>query len=133
MTNNRKCTLAIAMVLATGATMATAGPASARGGADRVLAHGQCSGHATWKLKAKPDDSRVEVEFEVDSNRAGQSWTVRLRDNGDRFFAGTRTTKGPSGSFSVTKFTANRAGDDVIRARAVHNEQVCHGSVTLPA
>ncbi|MDQ1698020.1 MAG: hypothetical protein QOJ03_3373 [Frankiaceae bacterium] len=130
MNNNRKSTLALAVVLATGATLATAGPASARGG-DGVTAHGQCSGSATWKLKAKPDNGRVEVEFEVDSNRVGQTWSVRLHDNGQRFFAGSRTTQAPSGSFSVHKLTANRAGSDVIRARATHGAQTCRGSVTL--
>jgi hypothetical protein len=131
MTTNRKHTLAIALLLTTGAAVATAGPASARGGNDAVTAHGQCSAHATWKLKAKADDSQLEVEFEVDSNQAGQDWTVRLTDNGNKFFGGTRTTTGPSGSFSVTKFATNASGSDVIRARAVHNDQVCKGSVTV--
>jgi hypothetical protein len=130
MNNNRNFTLALAVVLATGATLATAGPANARGG-DGVTASGQCSGNATWKLKAKPDNGRVEVEFEVDSNQVGQSWSVGLRDNGQRFFLGSRTTQAPSGSFSVHKLTANRAGSDVIRAFASHSSQTCSGSVTL--
>jgi hypothetical protein len=131
MTTTRKHTIALALVLATGATLATAGPAAARGGGGGVIAHGQCSDGATWKLKAKPDNSRLEVEFEVDSNKVGQRWTVRLRDNGERFFAGNRTTQEPSGSLAVHKLTANRSGEDVIRARAVHGEQVCRGSVRV--
>ena len=109
---------------------AIAAPASHGGSA--VRASGACSaGSAVWKLKAKPDNGALEVELEVDSNVTGQVWTVRLKDNGQRFFAGTRTTAGASGSFTVHKSTANRAGADVIRARAVYGDQVCRGSVTV--
>jgi hypothetical protein len=105
--------------------------AQARHGGDAVRASGGCDGSAVWKLKAKHDNGAIEVEYEVDSNISGQVWKVRLKDNGDRFFAGKRTTGGASGSFSVHTMTANRAGDDVIRARAVHGEQVCHGKLTV--
>jgi hypothetical protein len=54
-----------------------------------------------------------------------------LRDNGELFFSGQRTTQAPSGSFTVEKRTADRVGSDVIRARAVHGDRVCVGSVTV--
>ena len=111
------------------ASTAMAAPASH--GGDAIRAHGGCTGSAVWKLKAKPDNGAIEVEYEVDANHVGQVWTVRLKDNGERFFAGKRTTAGASGSFSVHQSTANRAGDDVIRARAVHGDQVCRGTVTV--
>lgn len=120
---------AATMLAATPLASAFAAPAS--GGGDAVRANGGCTGTAVWKLKAKHDNGAIDVEFEVDSNRAGQVWTVRLKDNGERFFAGTRTTAGASGSFTVHKVTANRAGDDVIRARAVHGDQVCRGHLTV--
>jgi hypothetical protein len=110
-------------------TSAIAAPASH--GGDAVRASGGCDGSAVWKLKAKHDNGAIEVEYEVDSNVAGQVWKVRLKDNGDRFFAGTRTTAGASGSFTVHDTTANRAGDDVIRARAVYGDQVCRGKLTV--
>jgi len=114
------------------APLATALPAHASGGTSAVTKTGSCSGSAVWKLKAKHDDTgRIEVEWQVDSNKVGQTWTVRLRDNGTLFFSGSRTTKAPSGSFSVQKFTANRAGSDTISARSVHGTQVCKGSVTV--
>jgi hypothetical protein len=111
-------------------TIAWASPAAASGG-DAVRSSGSCGGAVTWKLKAKHDNGRIEVEFEVDSNRVGQTWKVRLRDNGELFFAGERTTQAPSGSFEVHKRTADRAGSDAIRARAVHGDRVCVGSVTV--
>jgi hypothetical protein len=122
--------LAVATVMAV-VPVASAHAASARHGGDTVRSNGGCSGSAVWKLKAKHDNSNVEVEYEVDSNRSGQTWTVRLKDNGERFFAGKLTTAGASGSFTVHKLTADRTGDDVIRARATHGNQVCHGKVTV--
>jgi hypothetical protein len=107
--------------------------ANASGGTPDVRASGTCTIGATWKLKAKPDDGRLSIEFEVDSNRVGQTWSVRVTDNGNRIFAGTRKTLAPSGSFSVEMLRPNPAGADTIRARAVNtvNGSVCVGHVTL--
>jgi hypothetical protein len=96
-----------------------------------VSRQGSCSGTSGWQLSAKPDDGQIEVQWEVDSNVVGQRWTVRLRDNGDLFLSGHRMTQAPSGSFSVTRSTADRVGSDVIRARSVHGDEVCHASITL--
>ena len=52
------------------------------GGGDDVRTSGGCSGSAHWKLKAKPDDGRIEVEGEIDSNRSGQVWRWRIKHNG---------------------------------------------------
>ena len=49
-----------------------------------VIRRGSCSAGSTWKLKLSPEDARIEVEFEVDSNRSGQLWSVRLRQNGSK-------------------------------------------------
>lgn len=118
-------------LLAAMSLSSTALAAPSSHGGNAVRANGGCTGSAVWKLKAKPDNGALEVEYEVDSNVSGQVWTVRLKDNGERFFAGRRTTGGASGSFTVHKTTANRAGDDVIRARAVHGDQVCRGTLTV--
>jgi len=108
----------LALTLVGGAS----GAAQAKGGDDdaRVRASGSCSEASTWKLKAKPDDGRLEVELEVDSNRTGQRWAVRMTDRGHRVFTGHRVTRGPSGSFEVEKKIRNRRGVDRIRAVATH-------------
>jgi len=129
-------TTALAGVLMTAGVLAIAPMSSAlaattKGGGDAVRTSGGCSGSAVWKLKAKHDNGAIEVEYEVDSNVTGPVWTVRLKDNGERFFAGKRTTAGASGSFTVQDRTANRAGDDVIRARAVYGDQICRGHLTV--
>ena len=105
--------------------------AEASGGGARVIKTGSCSGSADWKLKAKHDDGRLELEFEVDSNRTGQSWAVRVSDNGHGVFSGRRTTQGRSGSFSLELRRADRAGIDTIRARATHAGQTCAGTVRI--
>ena len=94
---------------------------------------GGCSGTAHWKLKAKPDDGRIEVEAEVDSNHSGQVWRWRLQHNGSLSAKGTATTSGRSGSFSVERRMANLAGPDHFALRAVRRAtgQVCRGTITL--
>ena len=105
--------------------------AEASGGGQRVIKSGSCSGSADWKLKAKHDNGRLEVEFEVDSNRTGQSWAVRVTDNGAQVFSGRRTTQGRSGSFSLDLRPANRAGQDTVRDRATHAGKTCVGTVQV--
>lgn len=100
-------------------------------GGSGVVQRGTCTDGSAWKLKAKADNGRIEVEWEVDTNHVGQVWTARLRDNGDTFFKGTRTTQGASGSFTVHDTTGNRAGADTIRARSTYAGAVCRGSVTF--
>ncbi len=110
--------------------IALAGPAQGKG-SDAVRAQGTCSNGATWKLKAKHDDARIEWEFEVDTNRSGQVWSAKVTDNGNKVFAGRRTTHGPSGSFSIERRTADRAGIDTIRATATRGGAVCSAKVKV--
>jgi hypothetical protein len=112
-------------------TVAGAMPASAND-AD-VIRRGSCSGRSDWKLKLSPEDGRIEVQFEVDSNVNGQTWHVRIRQNGERIFAGTRVTKAPSGSFEVRKLTNNTAGTDRFRARAINaaTGETCAGAASI--
>lgn len=108
-----------------------AGAAQAKGGGNdrEVRRSGHCSAATVWKLKAKSDDGRLEVELEVDSNRNGQSWAVAINDNGVRVFTGVRTTVAPSGSFDVERRIANRAGTDRITASATNAKtgERCYG------
>ena len=112
-------------------TLSVAGavPALAKDG--DVIRRGACSGTSDWKLKLSPENGKIEVEYEVDSNKAGQTWQVRIVKNGNVIFRGARETKGASGSFTVRLVTANTAGDDVFRARATHGDEVCAGSATF--
>lgn len=113
-----------------GFAVATSAPALA-GGNGEVSNHGGCSGSAVWKLKAKPDDGRLEVEGEVDSNRSGQDWRWKIKRNGDVVRHGASTTHGASGSFSVERKIAGNGGTIVFKATRVGGGQTCRGSVTL--
>ena len=126
-------TTRVGVALAAALTLSTLGATGVAQASDdyRVIRTGSCSGNADWKLKAKQDDGRIEVEFEVDSNVNGQTWAVRLRRDGNLFFSGSRTTQPPSGSFSVERRISNSAGDDVIVGRATHGDQVCRGRVVF--
>src|SRR5215207_9396181 len=55
-----------------------------------VIRRGACSGTSDWKLKLSEEDGRIEVEYEVDQNRVGDTWRVRIRHDDDLMFAGTR-------------------------------------------
>ena len=118
-------------LLVAGAPLASS--AVAKGGDDRVIRTGSCSGTADWKLKAKSDNGRIEIEWEVDSNHAGQTWRVRVRDDGVLVVKTRATTGGASGSFSVQRSIANRAGADsiVARSRDLSSGQLCVGRLTF--
>ncbi|MDI4659394.1 hypothetical protein, partial [Xanthobacter autotrophicus] len=90
---------------------------------------GSCSAGTSWKIKAKADDGRIEVEAEVDSNTVGQDWAWKLKDNGVVIASGTSTTRGPSGSFEVERKPANKAGTDRFVFRAAHAGEVCRATV----
>lgn len=111
-------------------------PAStlARNGGGTAITHaGVCTGASTSKIKIKPDNGMIETEFEVDQNHNGATWHVVLKRNGNAYFTGNRTTHAPSGSFSVSKLTANGAGTDTIKARAVNLKtgEVCRAKASI--
>jgi hypothetical protein len=108
---NRRTLTVTAAAAATLLLPAPAAPASD----DDVRRAGSCTGSSSSKIKAKPDDGGLEVEFEVDQNVNGVKWKVRLKDNGDVVFRGGRRTKAPSGSFSVERRIANEPGTDEIK------------------
>ncbi len=105
----------------------------AHAGGQEVIRRGSCSAQSDWKLKVKPDNSRLELEFEVDQNVVGEVWRVRIKQNGARIFAGTRTTRGPSGSFEVRRRPADGAGVDrfVARATNLSNGEKCVGRISI--
>ena len=103
-------------------------------GAKRSIkrASGRCTAGSTAKLKVKRDDGRLETEFEVDQNRNGVRWAVRIRRAGKTVVKTSATTKAPSGSFSVERRIADPAGRNRIVARATSpSGEVCKAGVTL--
>jgi hypothetical protein len=121
-----------AATLLTLPALALVGAAPAHAGDDDRERTGSCSGSASWKIKAGPDDGRMEVEAEIDSNRTGQTWRWTLRHEGTVVDSGRSVTSGRSGSFEVERRTANAAGTDSFTFRAVHRAtgQVCVARVS---
>ncbi len=105
---------------------------SGNGGQRGVRVAGTCTDGSSVKLKAKPDDGRLEVELEVDQNRSGVTWDVRVRRDGVLVVRRNATTHPPSGSFSVEKKIANPAGSNRISARAESpSGEVCTAALTI--
>ncbi len=106
-------------------------PALAKDG--EVIREGNCAGSTDWKVKVKPDDGKLEVEGEVDSNKVGQTWNWRIVHNGTIEATGSAKTVAPSGSFSVERRLTNRAGVDTFTFRAVNpaSGEICKGTVSI--
>jgi catechol 2,3-dioxygenase-like lactoylglutathione lyase family enzyme len=97
-----------------------------------VRVAGTCDGSSTSKLKVKPDDGRLELEFEVDQNRSGVVWTVRVRRDGVLVVRRNAATHPPSGSFEIEKKIADPAGPNRIVARAESpSGEVCTAALTI--
>lgn len=115
--------------LAAGALVAAIAPVAvapaAHAGDDEKIRRGSCTGATDWKIKAKTDDNRIEVEAEIDSNVNGQQWRWVLRHNGSVSARGTSQTQPPSGSFEVERKTVDAPGVDTYRFRARHAGEVC--------
>jgi hypothetical protein len=120
-----------AIALTSTALLLPAASAEAKDG--DIIKRGNCSGAADWKLKASPENGRIEVEGEVDVSRNGQSWNWRILHNGDVSAKGTKTTVAPSGSFEVRRVLVNLKGDDriVFKARHPKSGQTCRGALTF--
>jgi len=112
------------------AVLASGPPALGKGREVRVA--GLCTKASTSKLKLSEEDGRIEVEFEVDQNRNGVTWTVVLERGTRVLFRGTRTTRGPSGSFELRRLVSDLAGPDRIRARATRRgPETCRAAATF--
>ena len=127
----RRSSSALLLAAAVAVPVLAAGPAQAKGGSPAVQSGGACLGGGVWKLKAKHDSGRIEIEYQVDTNRPGQSWRVMVTDNNVFVFNGTRTTTAPSGSFSLNLRPIDRPGADVIRTKATFAGHTCTGSVRV--
>jgi len=125
----------IGMVGLVAGTLFAAAPAAMAqgGGGARVTNQGSCSGAADWKLSLKPEDGgKLQMEFEVEHAKPGQTWAVRITDNGTQVFQGSRTANSLH-KFAVKKLINNRAGSDTVKANATNNAtgQTCNATATL--
>jgi len=125
----KRSTLIAALAAVTSLALPGASPASD----DDVRHTGECTGGSTAKIKVKPDDGGLEAEFEVDQNRNGAKWKVKIKDNSEVVFRGSATTQAPSGSFSIERRIPNRPGTDTITgiARNRQSGERCAAKVSI--
>ena len=95
-----------------------------------VIKEGNCSGGTDWKLKLSEENGKIEVQYEIDQNKAGEKWRVTLKHDGERFYRAVKETKGPSGSFEVRQVEPNHAGDDRFVGKALNlsSGEECKGT-----
>lgn len=130
----RSTNTALSLIAVQGIALAalTATPALASGGGDdEVRVGGSCSSRAGWEMRARwDDDHRIEVGGQVDSGRAGQAWTWKIKHNGSVSSSGHATTDS-DGSFKVERALVDLAGVDhcVFRAVRVRTGEVCRGTI----
>ncbi|MGZ4131884.1 MAG: hypothetical protein ACXVWF_02455 [Actinomycetota bacterium] len=130
MTRTTKAVASAAMVL----TLLGVVPGAAQARSGDVTKKGSCSAASVWKLRLRPEDGgRIQVEYEVDSNKVGQTWRVRIAQNGTRIFAGKRVTQSPSGSFTVHLRTDGASGTDTFKAKAANAStgETCLGRASI--
>ena len=122
MRKRRGVTLGLATV-ATLCAVPAALAVPAEGPSVRVA--GICTKTSAAKLKLNDEDGRIEVDFEVDQNRVGRTWSVVLRQNGTVIRRLTRVTRAPSGSFEARVLARNNAGPDRFVAIATRPGETC--------
>lgn len=115
--NRHLWTAALAAVVS---AAALSGPIPADAAGGRVVERaGDCVGRGTWAMKVSRQNRGLQADFELDVNRVGQRWRVRFVHDGRRVANIVRTTRAPSGGFTVHAVTGNGAGVDRFRVRAV--------------
>jgi hypothetical protein len=107
---------------------------AARGGGDRneVRVAGVCGTGATSNVRLRQrDGGDIEVRFQVEHARSGQSWRVTLvRERRVVWRGGARTQRR---SFEVERRIPDFSGADQVTARAVGPRGLtCTASATLP-
>ena len=127
--DHRRSLAVAAALTALSGVVASTSPALAND--DDVVRRGSCTGSTDWKLKVGPEDGRLEVEGEVDSNRTGQTWRWRLVHNGSRLGARHPHHGGRERLVRGAPGDREPRGTDAFVFRAVNARtgEVCGGTV----
>jgi hypothetical protein len=125
----RKATM-VAIAGAIALTVAAAAPSAQATGAS-VKKTGTCGTHP-WSLVLTHDNGRIEADYKLSNVNVGSTWRVVMKDNGVRFFSGTRTATAER-HIEVDRFTQNRTGTDKITVRAANlaSGQVCTAAASI--
>jgi hypothetical protein len=126
-----------AVALATTAITDTAASAKGRPYGQPVMTSGVGSQGTGWTLKSMYDDDGPGLvageEFEINTEGAGQVWTVVLSDNGQAFFTNDNDISTATGINETHPNHVVHHPVEVMGAHAVNHAtgEVIDGSVTL--
>jgi hypothetical protein len=130
---------ASAVALTTGAVTGTAvANAKGRPCGDPVTSAGMGTKGTAWTLKAMYDDNGPGLvageEFQINTEGAGQHWTVVLSDNGKAFFTDNDVVSTTTGINETHPNPVVHGTNEVMAAHAVRHDtgEVIDGMVTLP-
>lgn len=130
-----------AMALTTSAVTGTAANAKGRPCGQPVMTQGQGTLGTGWTLKSQYDDNGPNPgglvageEFQINTEGAGQHWTVVLSDNGTAFFTNNDDVSTATGINETHPNPTFHHINNVMSAHAVRHDtgEVINGSVALP-
>jgi hypothetical protein len=123
--------IAVPLLVLVATSLALTSPAGAKRRPE-LRVTGTCTGQATSKLQVSREQRRLELQLEVDANRAGQRWRVVVRRNGRIVARALRRTKPPSGSFELRRLLNDAAGPDrlLVQARRLGTAERCRVAAT---
>jgi hypothetical protein len=130
--------VAAAAALTTSAVTGTAANAKGRPCGPAVMTSGQGTLGTGWTLKSQYDDNGPGLvageEFQINTEGAGQHWTVVLSDNGKAFFTNNDDVSTATGINETHPNPTVHHINNVMSAHAVRHDtgEVIDGSVTLP-
>ena len=85
----------------------------------------------TWEFNLEKEGKRIDVDLDVEAQRAGQRWDVRLYHNGKRVTKVVRTTDA-EGEFELDRNRPNKKGTDTLRFKATSSSgEVLTGKVRI--
>jgi len=125
--------LASVAALSVAETASPSGPGDGKDGRQEVRVAGTCSAGGTSKLRLRSRDGGIELEFEVDHNRAGRPWRVAIIHERRVTWRGVAKPTGPDGSLVLERRLPDLVGSDTVTARAWGPAGVtCQAAATIP-
>ncbi|NJN23476.1 MAG: hypothetical protein HC810_02540 [Acaryochloridaceae cyanobacterium RL_2_7] len=128
---NRKSSVWVTTAIAGLAAVAmNSVPLAAQAKDGDVIQRVSCSQRSEIKLKASPENGRIEVEAEIDDSVPGQRWRLVMKKNSQTIFNGVRQVNS-LGNVEVRVLTPNGAGVEniVANARNLNTGEQCNVSV----
>jgi hypothetical protein len=129
---------ASAVAMTTGAVTDAVANAKGRPCGDPVNSAGTGTMGTGWTLKSMYDDNGPGLvageEFQINTEGAGQHWTVVLSDNGKAFFTDNDVVSTATGINETRPNPVVHGTTEVMAAHAVRHDtgEIIDGSVTLP-